>query len=47
VTVAVVSAVSERALIRLDLDLFMLVVSKVFDVDKRTKGVVGLCRQEV
>lgn len=41
--VAVVSAVSNQALTRLDLDLVKLVISKPFDVDEFTKAVVGLC----
>jgi DNA-binding response OmpR family regulator len=45
VPVAVVSAVSQQALTELDLDIVKLVISKPFDVDEFTKGVVGLCNQ--
>jgi DNA-binding response OmpR family regulator len=45
VPVAVVSAVSQQALTDLDLDVVKLVISKPFDVDEFTKGVVGLCEQ--
>lgn len=41
--VAVVSAVSQQALKKLDLDIVKLVISKPFDVDVFTKGIVGLC----
>jgi DNA-binding response OmpR family regulator len=42
-SVAVVSAVSQQALTRLDLDVVKLVISKPFDVDEFTKAIVGLC----
>ena len=42
VPVAVVSAVSQQALTRLDLDVVKLVISKPFDVDEFTKAVVAL-----
>ena len=42
--VAVVSAVSQQALTRLDLDVVKLVISKPFDVDEFTKAILGLCR---
>jgi len=45
VPVAVVSAVSQQALTELDLDVVKLVISKPFDVDEFTKGVVGLCEE--
>ncbi|MCU1245706.1 MAG: transcriptional regulator [Acidobacteria bacterium] len=41
--VAVVSAVSQQALTRLDLDVVKLVISKPFDVDEFTKAIMGLC----
>jgi two-component system response regulator ResD len=41
--VAVVSAVSQQALAKLDLDVVKLVISKPFDVDELTKAIVGLC----
>lgn len=47
VPVAVVSAVSQQALTELDLDIVKLVISKPFDVDEFTKGVVSLCNQGV
>jgi two-component system alkaline phosphatase synthesis response regulator PhoP len=43
VPVAVVSAVSQQALTRLDLDIVKLVISKPFDVDEFTKAVLALC----
>jgi DNA-binding response OmpR family regulator len=43
--VAVVSAVSQQALSRLDLDIVRLVISKPFDVDEFTKGILTLCRE--
>ena len=43
--VAVVSAVSQEALTRLDLDIVKLVIAKPFDVDEFTKAIVGLCRE--
>jgi DNA-binding response OmpR family regulator len=42
VPVAVVSAVSQQALTKLDLDIVKLVISKPFDVDEFTKAVVAL-----
>jgi len=45
VPVAVVSAVSQQALTELDLDVVKLVISKPFDVDEFTRGVVGLCEE--
>ena len=43
IPVAVVSAVSQQALTKLDLDIVKLVISKPFDVDEFTKGVLELC----
>lgn len=43
--VAVVSAVSQQALTRLDLDIVKLVIAKPFDVDEFSKAVVALCRE--
>ena len=43
VPVAVVSAVSQQALTKLDLDIVKLVISKPFDVDEFTKAIVALC----
>lgn len=45
VPVAVVSAVSHQALIRLDLDIVKLVIAKPFDVDEFTKAVLELCAE--
>lgn len=45
IPVAVVSAVSQQALTRLDLDIVKLVISKPFDVDEFTKGVLELCAE--
>jgi DNA-binding response OmpR family regulator len=45
VPVAVVSAVSQQALTRLDLDIVKLVISKPFDVDEFTKAVLALCAE--
>jgi DNA-binding response OmpR family regulator len=45
VPVAVVSAVSQQALTKLDLDIVKLVISKPFDVDEFTKAVVALCNE--
>ena len=45
VPVAVVSAVSQQALTKLDLDIVKLVISKPFDVDEFTKGVLELCAE--
>lgn len=42
--VAVVSAVSQQALTKLDLDVVKLVISKPFDVDEFTKAILTLCR---
>lgn len=47
VPVAVVSAVSQQALTRLDLDIVKLVISKPFDVDEFTKAVLALCSDGV
>ncbi|HKO01674.1 MAG TPA: response regulator [Thermoanaerobaculia bacterium] len=41
--VAVVSAVSQQSLTRLDLDVVKLVMMKPFDVDEFTKAIVELC----
>ncbi|HEX7706978.1 MAG TPA: response regulator [Thermoanaerobaculia bacterium] len=43
--VAVVSAVSQQALDRLDRDIVKLVISKPFDVDEFTKSVLALCNE--
>jgi DNA-binding response OmpR family regulator len=43
--VAVVSAVSQQALTKLDLDVVKLVISKPFDVDEFTKAIVALCAE--
>ena len=43
--VAVVSAVSQQALTKLDRDVVKLVISKPFDVNELTKAIVGLCRE--
>jgi DNA-binding response OmpR family regulator len=45
VPVAVVSAVSQQALTRLDLDIVKLVISKPFDVDEFTKAILALCAE--
>ncbi len=45
VPVAVVSAVSQQALTKLDLDVVKLVISKPFDVDEFTKAIVTLCSE--
>jgi two-component system OmpR family response regulator len=42
--VAVVSAVSQQALTKLDRDVVKLVISKPFDVNELTKAIVALCR---
>jgi DNA-binding response OmpR family regulator len=42
--VAVVSAVSQQALTKLDREVVKLVISKPFDVGEFTKAIVGLCR---
>jgi DNA-binding response OmpR family regulator len=41
--VAVVSAVSQQALVKLDLDIVKVVISKPFDVDEFTKAILTLC----
>ena len=45
IPVAVVSAVSQQALTKLDLDVVKLVISKPFDVDEFTKAIVALCAE--
>ncbi len=45
IPVAVVSAVSQQALTKLDLDIVKLVIAKPFDVDELTKAVVKLCEE--
>jgi DNA-binding response OmpR family regulator len=45
VPIAVVSAVSQQALTRLDLDVVKLVISKPFDVDEFTKAILAICRE--
>jgi DNA-binding response OmpR family regulator len=45
IPVAVVSAVSQQALTRLDLDIVKLVISKPFDVGEFTKAIVTLCEE--
>ena len=45
IPVAVVSAVSQQALTKLDLDVVKLVISKPFDVDEFTKAVLALCAE--
>jgi DNA-binding response OmpR family regulator len=42
--VAVLSAVSQQALTRLDPDIVKLVISKPFDVNELSRAIVGLCR---
>lgn len=44
--VAVVSAVSQQALTRLDLDIVKVVIPKPFDVDEFTKAILDLCENE-
>jgi len=44
--VAVVSAVSQQMLMRLELDVVKLVIPKPFDVDEFTKAIVKICREE-
>jgi len=44
--VAVVSAVSQHALTRLDLDIVKLVITKPFDVDELTKAILTLCQED-
>src|ERR1700741_4762729 len=46
VPVAVVSAVSQQALTRLDLDIVKLVISKPFDVGEFTKAIMALCEED-
>ena len=41
--VAVVSAVSQQALTRLDLDIVKVVIPKPFDVDEFTRAIIKLC----
>ena len=43
--IAVVSAVSQQALTKIDLDVVKLVISKPFDVDEFTKAILTLCRE--
>ena len=43
--VAVVSAVSQQALTKLDLDIVKLVISKPFDVDEFTKAILTLVNE--
>lgn len=43
VPVAVMSAVSQQALAKLDLGIVRLVISKPFDVEDFTRSIVGLC----
>jgi len=43
VPVAVVSAVSQQALSKLDLNVVRLVISKPFDVEEFTRSIVELC----
>lgn len=45
IPVAVVSAVSQQALTKLDLDIVKLVIAKPFDVDELTKAVLKLCEE--
>lgn len=45
IPVAVVSAVSQQALARLDLDIVKLVISKPFDVDEFTEAILALCAE--
>lgn len=45
VPVAVVSAVSQQALTKLDLDVVKLVISKPFDVDEFSKAILQLCAE--
>ncbi|HYH09549.1 MAG TPA: response regulator [Thermoanaerobaculia bacterium] len=45
VPVAVVSAVSQQALTKLDLDIVKLVISKPFDVDEFSKAIMALCAE--
>ena len=43
--IAVVSAVSQQALTKLDLDVVKLVISKPFDVDEFTRAILSICRE--
>ena len=43
--VAVVSAVSQQALTKLDLDVVKLVISKPFDVEQFTRSILRLCAE--
>jgi CheY-like chemotaxis protein len=43
--VAVVSAVSQQALNRLDRDIVKMVIAKPFDVDEFTKSILALCEE--
>lgn len=45
IPVCVVSAVSQQALTQLDLDVVKLVISKPFDADELTRGILGLCAE--
>jgi DNA-binding response OmpR family regulator len=45
IPVAVVSAVSQQALTKLDLDVVKVVISKPFDVDEFTKAIMTLCEE--
>jgi two-component system alkaline phosphatase synthesis response regulator PhoP len=45
IPVAVVSAVSQQALTRLDLDIVKVVIPKPFDVDEFTKAILKLCEE--
>jgi two-component system, OmpR family, alkaline phosphatase synthesis response regulator PhoP len=45
IPVAVVSAVSQQALTRLDLDIVKVVIPKPFDVDEFTKAIIKLCEE--
>ncbi|MEK6371316.1 MAG: response regulator [Acidobacteriota bacterium] len=45
--VVVVSAVSQQALSRLDLDIVKLVISKPFDVHEFTEGIAAVCGEAV
>jgi DNA-binding response OmpR family regulator len=45
--VAVVSAVSQQGLTRLDLDVVKLVIPKPFDVYELSQAILGLCRNPI
>ena len=45
IPIAVVSAVSQQALNKLDLDVVKLVISKPFDVDEFTNAILSLCAE--